>query len=61
LVRLNLEGVDDVRENVADSRAKQRQNDDDNDGDQYEDQGVFYEALALFTGLVHHDDFSSEK
>jgi hypothetical protein len=32
-----LEVADDVRENVADSRAEQGQNDDHHDGDQYED------------------------
>ena len=56
----SLEGVDDVRENVADGRAEQRQDDDDDDGDQNQDQGIFYEALAFFTRLIHHDDFSSE-
>jgi hypothetical protein len=58
-LKLKLQSVDDVRENVTDSRSEQRQNDDDDDGNQYQDQGVFNETLALFTRLVHHDNCSS--
>jgi hypothetical protein len=56
-----LQSVDDVRENVADGGSEQRQNDDDDHCNQHQDQGVFYETLALFTRLVHHDDCSSIK
>src|SRR4051794_9142654 len=53
-----LEGADDVGEDIADSWAKQRQDDDDDDSHQDQDQRIFYEALALFTWKVQHDDFS---
>ena len=47
-----LEGVDDGRENLTDGRAQDCQNDDYDNGNQDEDQGVFYEALAFFTGHI---------
>jgi hypothetical protein len=55
---LRLEAVDDVRENVTNGWAEQRQDDNDDDGDQNQDQGIFNETLTLFTWHVHHNDFS---
>ena len=46
---IELQVLDQVRENVADSRAKQCQNDDNDDCDQNQNQRVFYEALTFFT------------
>jgi hypothetical protein len=54
----DLQTLNDFRENVADGRAKQDENDDHDNGDQDEDKSVFYEALTLFTRLIQHDDIS---
>ena len=51
-----LQVLDQVRENVTDGRAEQGENDDNNDGDQNQNQRVFYEALAFFTRHVQHND-----
>jgi hypothetical protein len=53
-----LQVLDQIRENVADGRAEQCQNDDNDDGDQNQNQSVFYEALAFFTGHIQHVVFS---
>jgi hypothetical protein len=53
-----LQVLDDVREDVTDSRAEQSQDNDDHDGHQNQDQSVFDEALAFFTGHVQHNEFS---
>ena len=53
-----LEGVDQVREDVTDGRAKQRQDHDHDDGDQNQDERIFYQALAFFAGHIQHDNFS---
>ena len=52
-----LQGTNDVGEDITDGRAEQRQNDDDYDGDQHEDQGVFNETLTFFTRHVQHSRF----
>ena len=57
LIRLGLEGVDDVRENVTDGGSKQSQDNNHDDGYEHQDKRVFYETLALFTRLIHHDLF----
>jgi len=49
-----LQVLDQVRENVADGRAEQCQNDDNDDCDQNQNQSVFYEALAFFAGHIQH-------
>ena len=49
-----LDVVDEVRENIADGGAEQRQNDDNNDGDQNQDQSIFDETLTFFAGHVQH-------
>ena len=56
-----LERVNDIREDVTNSRANQRQNDDDDDGDKDEDQSIFDQTLAFFTRHVQHDKRSSNK
>ena len=43
-----LEVGDDVAEDVTNGRAEQGQDDDNDDGDENQDQRIFYEALALF-------------
>ena len=55
---LELQVVDDVREDIADGRAEQGQDDDHDDRNKDQDEGVFYEALTLFTRLIQHDDIS---
>ena len=47
-----LEGIDDIRENIANCRAEQCEDDDNDDSDQHEDQGVFNETLTFFTRLI---------
>ncbi len=49
-----LEALDDAAENVGDCRAKDGENDNNHNSDQYEDQSVFNETLTFFTGHVHH-------
>ena len=49
-----LDVADDVRENVADGRPQERQDDDHNDSDQNKDQRVFNEPLASFFRCVQH-------
>jgi hypothetical protein len=49
-----LEIADDVREDVADCRADERQNDDNHDGYQDENERVFDQTLTFFTGHVQH-------
>ena len=61
-VRTNgLDLADDFAENVADGGPEQGQDDDNYDGDQDQDQGVFHQALALVIGKSKHFDFSFVK
>ena len=55
--KLRLEAADDVGEDVADGRAKQRQDDDYDDSDENENERVFDEALAFFTWQIQHGIF----
>lgn len=50
----NLDVRDDVAEYVADGWAKQGQDDDDYDGHQDQDQGIFHETLALVIPKREH-------
>jgi hypothetical protein len=52
-----LEVVDQVRENVTNRRAEQGQNDDNHNSDQNQNQSVFHQTLAFFTGHVQHVRF----
>ena len=45
---LLIECVHDVGEDVADRGAKQREDDDHDDGNQHQDESVLYETLAFF-------------
>jgi hypothetical protein len=53
-----LEDDEDIGENVTDGRPKQDEDDDHDNGDQYEDEGIFNQALAFFLWSIQHDDFS---
>jgi len=53
-VRTILQVGYDVRENVADGRAKDGENDDNDNGDQDQDQSVLDKSLTFFTRLVQH-------
>jgi hypothetical protein len=53
--RVELDFVNDVGEHVTDCRAENREDCDNDDCYQHQDQCVLYEALAFFTGLVHHE------
>jgi hypothetical protein len=58
-----LDVSDDVREDVTDRRAKQGQDDDNDDGHEDQDQGVFDEALTLvvFEGKHGEKSLSMDK
>ena len=58
VLKSGLKILDEVRENVTNRRAKQSQNDDNNNGHQNQDQRVFDQALAFFTGHVQRNEFS---
>jgi len=45
-----LDGLDDVAEDFANGRAKQGQDNDNDDSNQYEDQRVLYQSLSFFFG-----------
>lgn len=45
-----LEVANDIAEDVANDRAKQQQNGDNDDSDQNQDQRILYETLTFFTG-----------
>src|SRR5260370_40738571 len=49
-----LDGADDGAEDLADSGPQQGQDDDDHDGHQNQDQGVFHQALALIVAKRKH-------
>jgi hypothetical protein len=53
-----LDVVDEIRENVADGGAEQRENDDNNDCDQNQNERVFDQTLTFFTRHVQHVDKS---
>jgi len=44
-----LDDLDDTGEDVADGRAQQKQESDYDQGNQSKDQGILYQALALFS------------
>src|SRR5579871_4114870 len=46
---MQLQRVDDVREDVTDGRPEQGEDDDNDDGDEHQDKSVFDQTLALFT------------
>jgi len=48
----SLELAEDVAEDVTNCWAEQCQNDDHDDGYQYQDQSILYEALTFFTWKV---------
>jgi hypothetical protein len=54
MMRMSLERIDDVREDVADRGSKQGKDHDDDDGDEDEDERILNQALTLFTRHVHH-------
>jgi hypothetical protein len=53
-----LQVAEDPGEDVADARAENGQNDDHDDSDQYQDEGILYKALPLFTWEIQHNDYS---
>jgi len=51
---VELQILDEVRENVTNGRAEQGENDDNDDGDQDQNQSIFNETLTFFTGHIDH-------
>ena len=49
-----LDGLDDVREDVADDRSQQKQDGDHDDSDQNQDERVLDQALAFFPWKEQH-------
>jgi hypothetical protein len=49
LKKNKLEVAYNIAENVTNYRAKQQENSNYNDSDQYENQSIFYQTLTFFT------------
>lgn len=45
-----LDGLDDIREEIADDGTQQEQDSDHDDGHQYQDERILEQALALLMG-----------
>jgi hypothetical protein len=54
---LALDRADDLAEHIADGGTKDRQNNDNHDGDQNEDQSIFHQALAFLLQFLEHRFF----
>jgi hypothetical protein len=52
-----LDAVDDLAEHVADCGTKDRQNDNDHDGDKNQDQRILYKTLAFPLQFLEHGFF----